>query len=73
MTNEFTVIGEHKDNDLKLLVRGADGGYYGYDPLHEAVHPVEPDENIWNITQQAEPEDVDGPPSRAYIEAHAAP
>lgn len=69
MTNEFTVVGEHKTNELELLVLGADGGYYEYDPLHEVVRPVEPDEETWTITHQAEPEDVDGPPSAAQIQA----
>lgn len=69
MTNEFTVVGEHKTNELELLVLGADGGYYEYDPLHEVVRPVEPDEETWTITHHAEPEDVDGPPSAAQIQA----
>lgn len=69
MTNEFTVVGEHKSNYLHLLVLGADGGYYGYDPLHEAVYPVEPDETVWTITHRAEPEDVDGPPSADQIQS----
>lgn len=69
MTNEFTVVGEHKENELELLVLGADGGYYEYDPLHEAVRPVEPDEATWTITARAEPEDVDGPPSADQIQA----
>ena len=69
MTNEFTVIGEHKNKDLELLVLGADGGYYRYDPLHEVVHPVEPDEKVWTITRHAEPEDVDGPPSADQLRA----
>lgn len=69
MTNEFTVVGEHKNNELELLVLGADGEYYQYDPLHEVVRPVKPDEATWTITAQAEPEDIDGPPSMDQIQA----
>lgn len=71
MTNEFTVVGEHKNNELHLLVLGADGGYYEYDPLREVVHPVEPDEETWTILHRAEPEDIDGPPPADLL--HAAP
>lgn len=66
MTNEFTVIGEHRENPLELLVLGADGGYYGYRLSHEDVLPVEPDEN-WIITTKPEPEDPEYmalPPAR---------
>lgn len=69
MTIEFTVVGEHKENELHLLVLGADGGYYDYDPIHDAVNPVEPDENTWMITHRGEPEDVDGPPSADQLMA----
>jgi hypothetical protein len=68
MTNEFTVVGESKRDELELLVLGADGGYYGYRPAQELIRPVEPDEETWTITQQAEPEDVDGPPSADLLE-----
>jgi hypothetical protein len=50
MTNEFIVIGEHKENELELLVKGADGAFYDYDPVREAFSPVDPDEN-WVITE----------------------
>lgn len=69
MTNEFTVVGEHRDDELELLVLGADGSYYGYRPAQEAIRPVQPDEEIWIITQDAIPEDVDGPPSADQIRA----
>jgi len=72
MPNEFTVVGEHKDNPLELLVLGADGGYYGYDPAHEAIRPVQLDEGRWNITHMAEPEDIDRPPSAEELR-QAAP
>lgn len=55
MTNEFMVVGEHKENELELLVRGADGAYYDYNMVHEAISPVEPDEN-WVITEETDPE-----------------
>jgi hypothetical protein len=44
MTNEFTVIGEHREDDTQLLVRGADGQYYGYVIRHERLSRVHPDE-----------------------------
>ncbi len=44
MTNEFTVIGEHRDDDTQLLVLGADGRYYGYVIGHERISRVHPDE-----------------------------
>lgn len=61
MTNEFTVIGEHRDNDQELLVRGADGAFYDYNLGQEAFSPVEPDEN-WVITEESDPETGDGMP-----------
>lgn len=71
MTNEFTVVGEHRDDELELLVLGSDGAYYGYRPAQEAIRPVELDDGVWIITRDAIPEDVDGPPPADQI--HAAP
>lgn len=48
MTNEFNVIGQRKDDDLHLLVRGDDGQHYDYYVAREQVSPVEPDER-WAI------------------------
>jgi hypothetical protein len=59
MTNEFIVVGEHKENELELLVKGADGAYYDYDPVREHLSPVEPDEN-WVITEQVDEDMVGG-------------
>lgn len=58
MTNEFTIIGEHKEDGRKFLVLGADGQYYDYRPEHEDFSPVEPDEN-WEVTGPDDPE-IDG-------------
>ena len=44
MTNEFAVIGEHREDNTNLLVLGADGRYYEYDPAHEQFSTIEPDE-----------------------------
>jgi hypothetical protein len=57
MTNEFNVIGQRKDDDLHLLVRGDDGRHYDYSLASEQVSPVNPDER-WAIDR--EPDD-DGP------------
>jgi hypothetical protein len=64
MTNEFDVVGERKDDDLHLLVRGDDGKHYDYSVTSEQVSPVEPDER-WRIdrelaTDEAEPEGGEG-------------
>ncbi len=57
MTNEFTVVGEHREDELELLVLGADGSYYGYRPAQELFRSVEPDGN-WVITQEPEWDDI---------------
>lgn len=44
MPNEFTVVGENRDDESELLVLGADGYYYEYDPAHEQFSRIEPDE-----------------------------
>lgn len=62
MTNEFIVVGEHRENELELLVKGADGAYYEYNPASEAVSPVEPDEN-WVITEQPDADALDNVPA----------
>lgn len=48
MPNEFTVVGEHKEDESELLVMGADGKYYEYDLHRDRLSPVEPDEQ-WEI------------------------
>ncbi len=45
MPNEFTFVGEHRDNTDQLLVLGADGNYYRYQPAQESFSQVEPDES----------------------------
>jgi hypothetical protein len=51
MTNEFDVVGERKDDDLHLLVRGHDGKHYDYSVTSERVSPVEPDER-WTLDRE---------------------
>ena len=46
MTNEFNVVGERKDDELHLLVRGDDGRHYDYSVTSEQVSPVDPDERF---------------------------
>lgn len=59
MTNEFTVIGEHRDDQTHLLVLGADGHYYGYSPAREELSPVVPNEDwIVNVSVKDELGDV---------------
>jgi hypothetical protein len=53
MTNEFIVVGEHRENELELLVKGADGAYYDYNLEHENLSLIQPDDN-WVITEQAD-------------------
>lgn len=55
MTNEFNVIGERKDDELHLLVRGDDGRHYDYSLASEQVSPVDPDER-WEIDR--DPDDT---------------
>jgi hypothetical protein len=52
MPNEFMVVGEHKEDESELLVKGADGLYYEYDPAHEHFSRIEPDER-WEIFADA--------------------
>ncbi len=54
MAKEFNVIGERKDDDLHLLVRGEDGKHYDYSLTSEQVSPVDPDER-WTLDR--EPDD----------------
>jgi hypothetical protein len=65
MTNEFNVIGERKDDDLHLLVRGDDGQHYDYAVASEQVMPVEPDDR-WKM-------DVDSPADATAREAGDGP
>ena len=43
MPNEFTVVGEHRDDSTQLLVLGADGQYYRYLLAQERFIQIEPD------------------------------
>lgn len=53
MPNEFTVVGEDRDDDSHLLVVGADGKYYDYAAAHDHLSPVEPDER-WIVQQRSD-------------------
>jgi hypothetical protein len=52
MPNEFLVVGEHKEDHRELLVKGADGLYYEYDPAREQFFRTEPD-GRWEIFEDA--------------------
>ena len=52
MPNEFMVVGEHTQDGHELLVKGADGYYYQYDPAREQFLRIEPDET-WQIFPDA--------------------
>lgn len=53
MPNEFIVVGEHREDDQELLVLGADGRYYEYDPVREEFSRVEPDDESWEMFPDA--------------------
>jgi hypothetical protein len=55
MPVEFTIVGEHLDDPTQLLVLGADGVYYAYDPAHERLAPTEPDEQWMLLRTLDEP------------------
>lgn len=48
MTTEYSVIGEHKQDDGHLLVMGEDGQPYDYALTSETIEPVEIDDR-WRI------------------------
>ena len=50
MTNEYNVIGEHKENEEHLLVVGDDGQHYDYSLTSERVEPVQVDDR-WNVDE----------------------
>ncbi|HEV2126682.1 MAG TPA: hypothetical protein VGW38_28310 [Chloroflexota bacterium] len=48
MPNEFTVVGENRNDETELLVLGTDGQYYEYDPAREHFTRTEPNEE-WEL------------------------
>ena len=54
MTNEFVVIGHHRDEDKKLLLLGADGHHYRYDLTDNRLEAVDFHEE-WVLEPGAEP------------------
>lgn len=62
MTNEFIIVGEHKDDDQQFLVKGADGRFYDYQPARDNFEPVEPTADIWEITAPEVMAMADGDP-----------
>lgn len=61
MPNEFTVVGENKDDESELLVLGADGKYYEYDLMREQLSRTEPDDH-WQMFPSNDEETVETPP-----------
>ena len=53
MPIEFTVVGEHRDDDTHLLVVGADGKYYDYAAGRDHFSLVDPDER-WVVQQRSD-------------------
>ena len=53
MPNEFTVVGENRDDESELLVVGTDERYYGYDPAREQFSATDLDER-WEIFPEAD-------------------
>lgn len=66
MTNEFVFIGEHKDDEEHLLVRGADGQYYDYTPDRDHFERVDPDEDEWKILNSSTDADEPREPISPY-------
>lgn len=62
MPNEFTVVGENREDASELLVLGTDGKYYGYTPASEEFAPVEPDEHWVMASDENEPLDESSDP-----------
>lgn len=48
MLNEFTVVGERREDKSQFLVIDTDGQYYEYDPAREQVVAIVPDER-WEM------------------------
>lgn len=57
MTNEYNVIGEHKENEEHLLVVGDDGRHYDYSLANERIEPVQQVDDQWTIDEPHEGED----------------
>jgi hypothetical protein len=53
MPNEFTIIGENKDDASHFLVVGSDGNYYGYSPSQEQFTLVQIDDR-WSMFASAD-------------------
>ena len=54
MTNVFAVIGEHRDEPGRLLLRGDDGHFYAYATDDGRPSAVEPTDE-WEFDPDAEP------------------
>ena len=52
VTTVFAVVGEHRDDPDRLLLRGDDGRYYGHRLPDGPTTPVEPDER-WALDEAA--------------------
>jgi hypothetical protein len=55
MPTEFTVIGEHREDETQLLVVGADERLYSYIPARESIVPTDLDET-WVVHDVPVPE-----------------
>lgn len=51
MTNVFEVVGEHRDEPARLLMRGDDGLYYAFAANDHHLTTVEPSEE-WELDQE---------------------
>lgn len=60
MPNEFTVVGENRDDESELLVLGTDGKYYEYDPARERFSHTEPDEH-WELFSNGDEVETESP------------
>ncbi len=51
MTNVFEVVGEHREEPTRLLMRGDDGLYYAFAATENHLTTVEPTDE-WELDQQ---------------------
>lgn len=52
MTNVFAVVGEHKKDQGRLLLKGDDGDFYAYGSRQGELIPVRPGKE-WTLDSEA--------------------
>jgi hypothetical protein len=59
MPTEYTVVGEHREDESQLLVVGADERYYSYTPARDSIMPTDLDEDTWVVHDPVVPQPSD--------------